>query len=447
MRHKFWLFLVFAFIANICYSQGYNIVVKFSHYTPQKVRLAYYYEDKQYLVVDSAAQSGSVVTFKGDKKLPAGIYSVFLNGDSKYFDVLIDDDNQNFVMKCDCNDIQKTMKVTGSDVNSKFFDYQRRMTDLNIKISKIDTLKKYETDSAKIKQYDEQIAKYDDEYQDILNQTVNANKGTILSDMLDALNARRYSYEEMFDHVNFAQPGLIRTPFFYNIIRVHIAKFIESGAYEIMRQNEKLISLAIANEDVYQYVTGYLLNFYRTFYKVGINEVFVHLADKYFLAKGVRNLPEENRQMIKDQRDIYAASTPGSDAKNIKVRSFRTGDSLQIFDNFQEGLLLLFWANGCGHCDSAENAIKYYYPGLCKNKIKVISVCNDRLSFESMKSNSEKKEFPWIDCCDIDSKSRYREYYYVVSTPILYFINKDKVIVNKFVGENYITEAVQQLSN
>ena len=42
------------------------------------------------------------------------------------------------------------MKITGSDVNAKFFDYQRDMTALNIEQARIDTLKKYETDSSKI---------------------------------------------------------------------------------------------------------------------------------------------------------------------------------------------------------------------------------------------------------------------------------------------------------
>ncbi len=446
MMKKFWLSLSALLIVTTCFSQGYKLTIKFSHYTPQKVRLAYYYEEKQYLAVDSAPQSGSTVVFEGDHPLPGGIYSVILDGDKNYFDILIDKDNQNFTMKCDTKNPQKTMKITGSDVNAKFFDYQRDMTALNIEQARIDTLKKYEKDSSKIPGYDKQLAEIDSAYQKALRETIANNKGNMLSDMLDCLNATTHPGNTQLEHVNFSNEALLRTPFFYKVIRAHIARHIEEGQYEIMRQNDLIISKAKANTSNYHYVTSYLLNFYRSFYKLGINEVFVRLADKYFLADTVKNLSEEIRQMIKEQRDIYAASMVGSKAVNLRVRNTITGDSLNIFDNIKDKLLLLFWANGCGHCDSAENAIKFYYNNLINKNITVISVTNDKHSYESLKYNSEKKNFPWVDCCDVENLSRYREYYYVVSTPVLYVIDKDGYIIHKTVGEDRITETVQRLS-
>ena len=426
--------------------QGYKLQIKFSHYTPQKVRLAYYFEDKQYLVTDSAQQKGSEVCFEGKTPLPGGIYSVILDSDKNYFDILIDKDNQFFSMKCDTKNPQKTMKIVGSEVNARFFDYQRQMTELNIKQHELDTLKKYETDSSKIEEYDLKLSKIDSDYQATLKKTVEENKGNMLSDMLDCLNATTHPGNEQLEHVNFSNPALIRTPFFYKVIRAHIARHIEDGQYEIMRQNDLIISKALADAAVYHYVSGYLLTFYRTFYKLGINEVFVRLADKYFLSDTVRGLSEENRNMIKEQRDIYAASMSGAKATNIKVLNTITGDSLNILDNIKDKLLLLFWANGCGHCDSAENAIKYYYDKLLKNNISVISVTNDRHSLESLKYNSQKKNFPWTDCCDVNNNSRFREFYYIVSTPILYVIDKKGYILHKTVGEDRITETVQRLS-
>ena len=106
MMKKFWLSLSALLVVTTCFSQGYKLTIKFSHYTPQKVRLAYYYEEKQYLAVDSAPQSGSTVVFEGEHPLPGGIYSVILDGDKNYFDILIDKDNQNFTMKCDTKNPQ-----------------------------------------------------------------------------------------------------------------------------------------------------------------------------------------------------------------------------------------------------------------------------------------------------------------------------------------------------
>jgi len=427
--------------------QGYELKVRLADAQPQKVRLAYYYEDKQYLVTDSAPSEKGVYVFRGGENLPAGIYSVILDGSAQYFDLLIDNDNQNFSVKCSASDPQKTMKVTGSDVNAKFYDYQRRMTQLVVQQRDLDTAKKYEKDSAKLEQIDLKLSKIDSQYEQAWRDEVAANPNTIIADMLSGLNATNFPGDSMFHYINFAQSGLLRTPFFYKCVRAHIARHIETNAYEIMRQTDRIIAMSKANIDVYHYVTAYLLNFYRTFYKIGMNEVFVHIADTYFLSDTVKNLPDETRQMIEEQRNIYRSSIVGYDAYDFKARRVGGEDTIDIFDYAgNKPILLMFWANGCGHCDSAENAIKFYYSGLVNKGYQVFTLCNDDFSYESIKANSERKNFPWIDLCDTKNMSRFREYYYVVSTPIMYLIDEKRRIAAKLVGEDRITNALQQLS-
>ena len=225
--------------------QGYELKVRLADAQPQKVRLAYYYEDKQYLVTDSAPSEKGVYVFRGSEKLPAGIYSVILDGSAQYFDLLIDNDNQNFSVKCSASDPQKTMKVTGSDVNAKFYDYQRRMTQLVVQQRDLDTAKKYEKDSAKLEQIDLKLSKIDSQYEQAWRDEVAANPNTILADMLAGLNATNFPGDSMFHYINFAQSGLLRTPFFYKCVRAHIARHIETNAYEIMRQTDRIIAMNV----------------------------------------------------------------------------------------------------------------------------------------------------------------------------------------------------------
>ena len=433
-------------IVNVCFAQDFKITAKISKMKPQKATLAYYFEDKQYVAIDSGKIENGSIVFEKQKQLPAGIYCIILKDDAQYFDLLIDPNNQIFSLKADISDIQKTIKFNGSQLNSDFYDYQRLMTKIITKQRELDTAKKYETDSLKIKNIENQLDKIDQEIDNAWQQTATAHAGTFLADVLNCMNAANYTGQEMFNHINFAQPGLIRTPFFYNKIRTHIARHIESGAWNINYETDRIINLAAANEDVYHYVTSYLLNFYRTFYKYGINEVFVHIADTYFLPDTVKNLNADSRKAIKEQRDIYNACMPGQIFKDIKLAKTSTGDSIKLSQTTPNAKLLLFWANGCGHCDSAENALKFYYHDLRKNNIEVISICNDNFSREGIKQNAERKQFPWTDYCDVKNYSRYREYYYVVSTPLLYFIDKNGRIVQKTAGEDNITRIAKKLS-
>ena len=282
---------------------------------------------------------------------------------------------------------------------------------------------------------------------DVTEKTIQANKGNFLGDMLDCMNATELPLEKMYDHVNFAQNGLIRTPFFVKVLFKHIARAVEDNSYEIIRKNDELIEKTKVNLDMYHYVSGYLLNFYRTFFKGGINEVFVHLADKYFLSAPEDEISPESRQMIQEQRDIFASSMVGSKAHPIRMRRTIEGDSIDVLDSHNGTIFLLFWSNGCGHCDAAEKSLMEVYDGLLKNNVKVISVNNDKHSYETLHANAVKKAFPWTDVCDTeDGNTRYREYYYVVSTPIMYIIDTNKRIVQKCVGEDQIDEIARRMS-
>lgn len=444
---RFCLSILFGMLTFCGMAQGYEIKVKPSDATPQKVRLAYYYEDKQYLVTDSAPSEKGFYVFRGKELLPPGIYLVILEKSGQMVDILIDNNNQNFVMRFDDKEPQKTMKITGSDVNAEFYNYQRLMTQLITRRNELDTAQKYERDSLKRDRIDVQLSeidrKYDQAWRDVAQQFPN----TILADMLSCLNATTFSGDSMFQFVNFSQTGLLRTPFFYKVIRAHIARHIDDGAHEIMRQTDRLINMTKGNKEIYNYVTWYLLNFYRTFYKLGMNEVFVHIAEKYYLSNP-GGYSDELIKMVENQCDIFRSAMVGYDAHGFSARRVGTDDTINIFDFAgSKPIILMFWSNGCGHCDSAENAIKFYYSGLVKNGYQVYTVCNDNFSYEYIKTNSERKNFPWIDLCDTENLSRYREYYYVVSTPIMYVIDDKRRIAAKLVGEDHITNALQQMSD
>lgn len=452
---KKFLLIITLLLPLTAISQDFKLTMKFSHYKPQKVRLTHFFEDKQYLDIDSANQDGNTVWFEGQGELYPGIYSIILNDSGTSFEILVDHDNQFMTFKCDANDVQKTMKVSGSEINSRFFDYQRTMTDFNRRRAELDTLRKHaldttggrKPDSAKAEDYQAQIDRIKEYIDDVTEKTIQANKGNLLGDMLDCMNATELPLEKMYDHVNFAQNGLIRSPFLVKVLFKHIARAVEDNAYEIIRKNDVLIEKTRANIDMYHYVSGYLLNFYRTFFKGGINEVFVHLADKYFLSAPENEISPESRQMIKEQRDIFASSMIGNKAHPIRMRRTIEGDSIDVLDSHNGTIFLLFWSNGCGHCDAAEKSLMEVYDGLLKNNVKVISVNNDKHSYESLRANTVKKAFPWTDVCDTeDGNTRYREYYYVVSTPIMYIIDTNKRIVQKCVGEDQIDEMARRMS-
>lgn len=422
---------------------GHKIILKIKNCEAQKVRLAYYYEDKQYLEIDSLKSENGAYIIEGEKKLPKGIYSVILSKNGVSFDLLISD-NQHFSLKIDANNTQSSAKFDNSIENQNFYSYQKEMSSYLKAQAELDTAKKRSSDSLKIAKIEKDLQILDDKYLNLWQKYANENKGNFFADVLNCMNANGFSGQEMYNHINFKQEGLIRTPFFYKMIRTHIARNIESGVLAINQSNKELIKLCKEKDEVYKYVTAYLLNFYQTFYKIGMNECYIYLAENYFLPAPEKDLAKENRKNIEKQIDIFKSSLVGNKAKNLKLRETKeNGDSINILNFKEEYLFLLFWSKGCGHCDSAENAIKFYYDGITKSNIKVLSVNIDRHDFDYQLRSVKEKEFLWTNLCDTENNSRFREYFYVINSPIMYVIDKKGIINNKFYGEENITKAIE----
>lgn len=425
---------------------GFKISAKLLNADTGKAFLSYYFEDKRYLVGQGVLPVNGLYVFEGENPLPAGIYSIIAPGNSTWADVIVDKNNQVFSFRADVKDIQKTAKISGSEINSAFFDYQRKMTKLVIQQNELDTAKKLARDSSLIDKIDIGLSEIDQKYDELRRLTIEKYKGEFLADILDCMNATSYPGREMWNHVNLAQDGLIRTPFFYKCIRAHIARNIEKSTSVINSECDFLICSADKNLNVQRYISSYLLNFYQTYYKAGMNEVYVHLAENFFLHDSITDLPQENKKAIETQRNIFRSSMIGAKAEDVKLCNTKNADSCRIVSSSAgKMLLLLLWSNGCGHCDSAENSLKVFYPDLVNQNINVVSVCTDTHSFETLKKYADDKNFPWNNYCDSENHSRFREYYYSVSTPQMYIVDNKGTIIRKIFGEADITLTLHAL--
>ena len=83
--------------------------------------LGNYYGDKQYIKDTAKVDSKGYCEFKGDEKLPGGIYLVVTPA-KRYFEIIIDNE-QSFSVETDTSDFVAKMKVKGSDDNQLFYNY------------------------------------------------------------------------------------------------------------------------------------------------------------------------------------------------------------------------------------------------------------------------------------------------------------------------------------
>jgi peroxiredoxin len=244
--------------------------------------------------------------------------------------------------------------------------------------------------------------------------------------------------------VDFTETGLIRTPFFHNILYYHIAAHIEKIPNEIILRNNELLDHARTNDTIFNYVGLYLINFYRNFCKTGFNNVYIKVAERLLTEqKGIFASDTDKINKLKESIQFFNASNIGQKAYFFKALSIQ-GDSLSLNDVKSKFKLLFFWNTGCGHCETAANALKEHYSALKNAGCEVFAFAMEVKDLNDWKKKVQKNEYNWINVCDFNIKYLVKEYYYVCNSPQMFVIDENGAIINKLYGEDQIGAFAEQ---
>ncbi len=444
------LFFSFFFIFSFsCFAQeGYRIKIKVKGWEKKELQLGYYQEDKKFSLKTSTTDRKGEVIFSDKGKLPRGIYLIILPQQG-FFDFLINED-QEFSLKTDTSDLISKMEVSGNDENKYFFDYQKSMIKNNLEIVEIEKkLKNFsaKNNSEKIDSamWRQKIKNIQEESEHLWKKVVNEHPNSLLSALLSTMNAYDEDAEKFLNRIIFAESGLLRTPFYFNIIRLWIKRNIEKNSAYIISENDRFIEKSRANKEVFQYTTLYLLNFYNQFYKAGINDVVVHLAEKYFLNPPAQWLDTAIISSISQRVRKLKVCAIGQAAPDITAENI-AGEFISLLQVNKKYTFLFFWSTGCGHCEKAINLFKQYLTEIKENDMEIFGL-NTEQNKEEWKKYVSQMEMKWINCIDPNSTTNFRELYYVYSTPILYVLDSKKTIIARCIGENEIEFLVKKMLN
>ncbi len=428
--------LLFIIVHTTLFAQDYEIKVQIKGAENKEVKLVYYLGNKQYIKQKGVLDKKGRFVFSGKDSLATGIYKIVI-GTKDYFDFLVRNE-QKFSLASDTTDFIGQMKVKGSKENELFFDYQKKVILLKTRLSALENqFKNIDNDTLKAKQLKKEIVETEEELDALWKNTVNKYPNSYLSKILKAFNNMNVS------EFNFAAPEMLHTPVYYTMLRLFIKQNINKKPEYIIYETKKLLDSLKNIPENYQFAANYLLNFYNTFYKNGMNEVFVYIADHYFLPDKANWFKKEQLAEIQKRRNMLGQSLPGNIAPDLIIESIE-GEYLSLLQTEAKFVLLYFWSANCGHCTKSSTILKQYYPKLQEKNIEIFAVNTDKDSTE-WKKKVEKMELQWINCQDINEVSNYREKYYVYGTPLLYLINSKHKILSIQNGEIEIERLVKKL--
>ncbi|HTB07828.1 MAG TPA: DUF5106 domain-containing protein, partial [Bacteroidia bacterium] len=254
------------------------------------------YGESTYIFDTAKVDDRGNFDFTGEKELDGGVYFVVSADKRKLFEFIVDKE-QKFSIKVDTTDYIKSMKITGSEENELFYEFQRNATEKHEELErlqkqlkegdKVDAQKKIDTLDAQMRRY--RIA-FTAKHSDMLiAKLLNASDEPVIppSPILpngrkDSTFAFRYYKAHFFDNVDFSEGRLVRSPVFYPKINQYLTRLTVPSPDSVIVAVDYLIEKSKASKEMFKFMVAYLIYKYESSEIMGMDGVFVHIAKKYY---------------------------------------------------------------------------------------------------------------------------------------------------------------------
>lgn len=432
-------------------AKGYEVSVRINGLADSTVFLAYHLGDKQYLKDTLKLDRSGYGVFKGTEELPQGIYLIVLPG-SKYFEILIPVDQQ-FSLTCTFPDYFNSLKFSGSEENDKFIDYQRKWVSMQESAASINKrLQNNRQNNDSLTKLNELRVAQETRMKNYLKTVVENNKGSLLAllvkmiipvevpdfqvsyaasnpDSIRWIKSYLYNKDHYFDNFNLTDERILRTPIFQARLNYFFTNVVIQLADSINKEVEKIINKCSGNYKVFQFVAVYLFNHYRESEIMGHDAVVVKLADDIYLSGKADWTTKEWRDNLQKEVDRIRPNLIGAKAHDLVMNSFN-GVYVSLNDIRKDFTVLYFWEPECGHCKEATPKLKAFYDKAKNESVEIFAVCTqtDRAKWEGY---IQENKLDWINGWDPQRLTNFDFYYNVTSTPMVYILDRNKVIIAK----------------
>ena len=455
---------LFATVSAV-FSSGYNIRVRIDGLQDTTLLLAYHFGNRKYIKDTIQVDTHGAGAFSGDEALPGGIYLVVMP-EMNYFELLIDRE-QNFSIETSLEEPVRHMQIEGSRENKQFIEYHRFMGEKQNFSSAIRERTETNRNNPDSLEYLQAKGKaVDQEVQDYWNSIIHQNPGTLIANLIramknpeipqfeipddaknpDSLRWRmgyEYNKKHFFDNIDFSDERLLRTPVLHNKLEHFFTRILMQKPEAIIPEAIRVIELSKADDKVFQYVVVYLLNHYERSNIMGLDEVFVELAKRYYLSGEAFWASEEAIEKLRQRVERIKPNLIGRTAAEMRMRT-PEGTFSSLHETDAEYIIIYFFEPACGHCKVVTPRLNKLYNEYSDRGLKIFAVyIYDDV--DEWKEYISSNKLDWINVFDPLNETHFRHNYDIYSTPTMYIVDSDKTIIAKRIGIETIEQMIEEL--
>jgi hypothetical protein len=447
--------MFFLIVAN---GFSYSIKVKVNGLKDSTCYLGHYFGQKQYTPVDTAkADASGNLLFSKKKTLKEGVYLVIIPG--TYFEVIIGSE-QEIKIETDTSNLVYNMKTKGSLEDEIFYNFQKVMIDKSKEGQKLYDLQKASKNQDSVKIYKDKLTELQAYIKDYKNKMFKEYPTTLTVKLLkaaeepevpefktpegkvDSLKAYMYYKNHFFDNYDFSDERMLRTPIFIPRIDRYMKEMTVQVPDSIIKSADILIKKAEANKDIFKYCVSTITNNYETSNMMGMDAVFVHMADTYYLKGKCFWIDTAVERKIRERAEILRPLLLGKVCPNTFCAD-TSGNYTPLHTIKAKYIIAIFWDADCGHCQKEVPKLFTIYNEKLKAKgVAVYAATIERDNKSWTKFLREKKLFGpgWYNVRDQYNHTDFHKTFDVYSTPVIYILDENKKIIAKRIGVDQIEE-------
>lgn len=462
-------------------AQGYRIEVELKGLSNDTIILGEYFTSrmipKDTAVVD---QNGRGV-FQGTEAKVGGLYLIYMDP-GHYFDFLLGDD-QEFFVGADTSDLLGSVSFRGSEDNRIFQEYkeflQEKRRDLElVSLGMGSDATAADTAAIAIKQ--KQINR---EMEVFMDRIEAEHSALFVSEFIGATreplppeemlkgerrfdDSLRYFYyrEHYFDRFDPFNIRLLHTPLYEGKIKNYINRAVPQHPDSLKVAVDYLLEGSKKDDELYRYMLITLFNHFAESKFIGMDGVYFHIAEKYYIPDARWSSPEFIAK-LQENLESNKPTLIGQTAPNLIMRQIpeehfgmaaqdttikkdpHIGEDFFIHDVDAPYTLLYFWEADCGHCQKTTPALHEVYNRMHDKGVEVISVH----VINSIEGKEKWVDFVnehhllgWINCWSPYS-NEFRKIYNLQSYPQLFVLDRDKKIIAKRVTPEQAEQIINKL--
>lgn len=444
--------------------QGHRVRGAVTGYQGEVAFLAMMYGGNQYVLDTTSAIQGRFV-FESDHPYQPGMYLVILPPSTSFF-ILLDESNPEFSFSAKIEDVPGTLIFAESPDNTAYYEYFRFFQEKKETLDKIKLEFDARSDESARPELLARMQRIKDEIVEYQKAIVSAHPGSLTAAMVscelpveqpnfsgspEEIQFRKYRFlkDHYFDHIDLTDERLIRAPksvlvdkveYYMDYLTTQHPDSLIAGVDYILGQCEPA-------PVVYRFFVTHLFNKYRQSRNIGMDAVYVHIAEEY-IAKGKTPwIEEDERNAVLAAVKRISPTLIGKEAPDFTVQD-REGSDISLHGINARYTVLFFWAPDCAHCQKDMPVLDAFAQKYRSQDVEVFAVCTKLSEKESRCWDYlETQNFEnWIVGSDQSGGlSSLHLQYNISTTPKIYVLDKSKTIIAKDFGTENLEEVMTRV--